>query len=1064
MLALSSVAFSQEEEETFELSPFVVDGSEDQGYRAQNTLSGGRFNSNLGDSAASVSVWTAEFLEDFGVQDLNELTRYSLSTDVDAGDSEATVNVNQLVNAINTAQNIRIRGLQASRGRNFYQSITPDDGYRNGRYDESRGPNGILFGISNAGGMVSSSTTQASTSRDSTRFRYTGGDRENRSEIQLNRVLVEDKLGVAVAGLYEDSEGWRTWEEDERQRVYAAVAYRPTDRINIRVMGEAAEDREVRFRPFPVTDNVSRWIDSGRPLETPFGLAPDSAVLERNFNNFQQGNARNVGAEPRYRFIENIGELHNLSSTYIASGYDDLIDPLPGDDVIGQGGVGALRLNDPENFPYELAFNGPDVFRDSDFYWYQVEADFKLAENLYLNVGHNYQKITLDASYTAGNDPELQVDPNITLGVVQSDPTGWIGGGRRRGLLPPTDAEIAANLNPFAGQLYLEADHRYQERLAESEETRVALSYDWNSDSWMGRHRIAGALSRRTAIDVNESFQLAFLGQPFHPNPTNNDNLIWNRTYLTEGNFDSYAYRQSLIPFESDATRTVLLNDYSNPSAVGSGSASDGRELEVGWVGESGFGNSRTDQEIDAQVFVAQSYFMNSRLVTTVGLREDKATAFEYGLLPLADNGFILDQSGPLEDKTQKFVGKSKAFGAVFHLNDNISLIANYAASIGLPAFNRTVLPDRAREDATSTIPPPPDGEGTDFGISFSLMDDKIDGRIVYFTTDSVNETTGGTFGPIVRDNNEDIMDFLEGSLVGVGLPYTQEQWEIMYREMVTDADAAVQDSTSKGMELRLVANPTNNWRVSFNASYTDRTVSNFYKRGLPWLGYTLDDQDLLASFFSSRDKDDATDPEEFENTVYSFDNRGALDPEGTVYRLLALTDEANAIDGVDYFNLTSGPQNNRSIGEVLVDRQWFRLRDRFRDANRRWSLRPYRANVYSAYDFREGALKGFSVGGGLRWQSANIIGGDDSGVEWEGVEIFETDFMMRYRTNFKDTRVTYQVNIYNVFDDTSIIPQRLATSPDQMVPSEVRDLGVAYTRFDFQDPREVRFSVTLDF
>ena len=66
--------------------------------------------------------------------------------------------------------------------------------------------------------------------------------------------------------------------------------------------------------------------------------------------------------------------------------------------------------------------------------------------------------------------------------------------------------------------------------------------------------------------------------------------------------------------------------------------------------------------------------------------------------------------------------------GAVYHLNQNFSLVANAGSNIGIPDFRRTVFPD----GATS---PPPDGDGSDFGIDFTLFDNKINGRVVYFQT-----------------------------------------------------------------------------------------------------------------------------------------------------------------------------------------------------------------------------------------------------------------------------------------------------------------------------------------
>ena len=50
---------------------------------------------------------------------------------------------------------IQIRGLLASIGMDYFNSITPMDPYRAGRIDDARGPNSILFGIGQPGGSSS---------------------------------------------------------------------------------------------------------------------------------------------------------------------------------------------------------------------------------------------------------------------------------------------------------------------------------------------------------------------------------------------------------------------------------------------------------------------------------------------------------------------------------------------------------------------------------------------------------------------------------------------------------------------------------------------------------------------------------------------------------------------------------------------------------------------------------------------------------------------------------------------------------------------------------------------
>ena len=67
------IAQSDEEEEVYELSPFVVETDEDEGYRATATLAGTRVRTDLRDLAASISVVTKQFLEDTNATDSSDL-------------------------------------------------------------------------------------------------------------------------------------------------------------------------------------------------------------------------------------------------------------------------------------------------------------------------------------------------------------------------------------------------------------------------------------------------------------------------------------------------------------------------------------------------------------------------------------------------------------------------------------------------------------------------------------------------------------------------------------------------------------------------------------------------------------------------------------------------------------------------------------------------------------------------------------------------------------------------------------------------------------------------------
>ena len=152
----------------------------------------------------------------------------------------------------------------------------------------------------------------------------------------------------------------------------------------------------------------------------------------------------------------------------------------------------------------------------------------------------------------------------------------------------------------------------------------------------------------------------------------------------------------------------------------------------------------------------------------------------------------------------------------------------------------------------------------------------------------------------------------------------------------------------------------------------------------------------------------------------------------------------------------------------VTVAQELFNLVDDIngskQDQEKRWGLRPHKVSAFTSYDFKQGWARGFSVGGGWRWRSANIIGADAAGKELTGRALSYFDLMLRYARKVERLRGTlsFQVNVSNVFDNSDPVPQRLLT--DDLAYRLPGGRGIPYGRLDLVDPREVRFTTTWAF
>jgi len=151
---------------------------------------------------------------------------------------------------------------------------------------------------------------------------------------------------------------------------------------------------------------------------------------------------------------------------------------------------------------------------------------------------------------------------------------------------------------------------------------------------------------------------------------------------------------------------------------------------------------------------------------------------------------------------------------------------------------------------------------------------------------------------------------------------------------------ALTQNSESKGWEIELDANPIKEWRISFNATKTDAVITAI---GDP----------ALAKFMAMT-SDYVKGPGG--NTQWFWGN--------------SISPGVAAVKDAYYNNYNGFPPLGTTYAG-LQQQQGVAVSQ----------LAEWRYNLTTNYDFREGRLKGFNVGGGVRYTSAEIIGYPPSGT-----------------------------------------------------------------------------------
>jgi hypothetical protein len=468
-------------EDVYELSPFVVQSEE--GWIATETLAGSRLRTDFKDVAAQIEVLTMDFMDDFALTSVNEAAIYSMnlenSYDAVTGNGYGGGN-----------DGLRIRGLATpTNSKEFFGSMIRSDNYNLDRITVSSGPSSILFGTGSPAGVVDASLKRAffnDLNKLSLRIDSLGS---KRVMLDVNKVLVDDKVAVRVIGLHNDERFAEKYGYDDQRRGYVALNLKPFENTSIHVMYEdfyRQSSRPSRVYPFD-GGSVALWNELGRPL-------------------FDNNLAWQQSGRPRAGFQAQMSDVQinygRTSPTFILNGSDT-------------EGVhtwwGSLEFGGPQNRPSVNTINREAdgwTFLNDDYVPIDIHTatnsstedgkainlnlQQRLLENLYLDVAYQKEEINEFSSnpldYISGLS--ISVDPNKFL---------------PNGVTP----------NPNAGRLYIDGFNDYAKGEQFGEDVRAAISYEFDfADKlqnnkilkWFGKHRLAGLASSNKTEQRRQSY------------------------------------------------------------------------------------------------------------------------------------------------------------------------------------------------------------------------------------------------------------------------------------------------------------------------------------------------------------------------------------------------------------------------------------------------------------------------------------------------------------------------------------------------------------------------------
>lgn len=1028
-----------------ELTPFQVNSSKDQGYRATATMSGTRLNTALEDLAASISVVTKAQLEDTAAVDINDIFKYELSTEgtsqftdfgVDRG--VVTDNVQKEPSTAN-----RLRGLTAANvALNGFSVNLPLDTYDIESVEISRGPNSTVFGLGNSGGGVNILKGHANTSRDITSFTTRADSYDGfRNNFDLNRVLIHDRLALRVYGLYEDKGYVRKPSEDITRRLEIAGAYRPFQRTTIYASFESYRNQNNRPNSLTPRDTITDWITSGKPTWDPI---TQTVHLANGTSIGPVASASEATLLPYGLAVSDSTFQNSPSAFYNPNGGLGLfmISRLPAATGIGPTNVagtgrllqsGSFYIRNSTKFP----LYNPVQITDSNLYdWTSVnlaapnfssrkgETSSVQIQQLVFETGR--QSLSLEAAWlqerianydrrflgTGGASLQPYIDVNEKL--LDGTPNPYFLRPYVGGAAPSTN--IGRN-NTSSYRMTGAYD--------------LDLSREKNFLHWLGHHRFTAFGEYRNNEGGSLGYQdVAVSTNTWMGTVANRKSapfMIYPRYYVGDAVNQNIDY----APAGSPRTPYVLPLQYFN--GVTNQWITDPTTYDLF------YGANRPNKRIlSTYGGVWQGYFLDGRIVPLYGLRQDNSRSrdSDSAINPTAaTNGFY--DTSPLGTYTVnpwvQNKGRTDNEGIVVKPFKWISLSYNQAN-----AFS----PGSAIYDVNGIPLPDPHGESKDYGFSLRLFKDKLVITAKQFETVDIGRSTSDLNTIVQRAIRMDrrsssgdpgLTDWYitrlqilnpsldQATLVAQTLQATGADYDYL-RSHINKTHGDASNSYSHGKEIEITYNPTSYWRMKLTGSQEtplngilSPAVQSYIDSRMPT--WTTIKDPVTGNTWWTTAEDNGTIPNTFfiNNVVaplkLAIALQGKRRSQTREYHISYLT--------------------NLSLAGV-TDRAW---------------------------------LKPLDIGGSVRWESKASIGylgaaADADGIVreynpnapvWQKGDYF-TDLFAKYRLRFYNNKVqaTIQLNVNNVFENGHL--QAVQVNPD----------GSPWA-FRIVDPRQFILSVKFD-
>lgn len=312
-------ATQKEDEETIVLSPFTVTTDKDNGYGATNSISGSRVNTPIKDIPLPILVITDQFINDIGATTLRESLAYvsgiSTQTQNDLENRGGTFGSAYGPGGVNNPEGVtsNINGVQMKiRGfitnnvlRDGYYRGSPSDSINIERVEVVQGPNALLYGTGNFGGVVNYLTKKPQDKERAWASVSYGTDNFKRATIDSTGPI-SSTFAYRVVGAWEDTETNIDHQSMKHWYISPSLSWRPTRKTEILAQYEYndAEQNGFGFRALRAAQGTGATPINNDQLEaTGFYWPPGADKRTHNlggpdtYNRNQQDNFEVTGTQ-----------------------------------------------------------------------------------------------------------------------------------------------------------------------------------------------------------------------------------------------------------------------------------------------------------------------------------------------------------------------------------------------------------------------------------------------------------------------------------------------------------------------------------------------------------------------------------------------------------------------------------------------------------------------------------------------------------------------------------------------------------------------------------------------